>query len=386
VSERNHHTSGISQTEKAALYNQAKRRHAFAQGILWVVFLLYLLEGSAHDIRRLVMTVGGGPVVWVGLYFVIFAGVFELISLPFTVASGYFVEKRYGQLNQTAKAWTWDLIKAQTMGLLLGLIAVELLYVFIRSAGIWWWLWAGGAFALFFIILAQITPILILPVFYKFRKMDDQPLTDRLMTLCRRAGEKVIGIYIWDLAVKTRKANAALIGLGATRRVILADTLLDNFTASEVEVVLAHELGHHRLHHLPVLLILNVVVALAAFFAADLAFYYAGQYLDFPDLTDVGGMPFLALVFTVVVFCTLPLVNGVSRYLEYQADWYALRLTGLVGSFISTMERLAALNLSELKTSPVMEFLFHSHPTPAKRIEAAKQFRRMQVRRSYAVH
>ena len=386
MSERNHHTSGISIAEKAALYNQAKRRHAFAQGILWVLFLLYLLEGSAHEIRRLVMTVGGGPVVWVGLYFVIFAGIFELISLPFTVASGYFVEKKFDQLTQTAKAWIWDLIKAQAMGMLLGLIAVELLYVFIRSAGAWWWLWAGGAFALFFIILAQITPILILPVFYKFRKMDDQPLTDRLMTLCRRAGEKVMGIFIWDLAVKTRRANAALVGMGATRRVILADTLLDSFTSSEVEVVLAHELGHHRLHHLPLLLLLNVIVALAAFFAADLAFYFAGPFLGFPDLTDVGGMPLLALVFSVVFFCALPLVNGVSRYLEYQADWYALSLTGLVGSFISTMERLAALNLSELKPNPVLEFLFHSHPTPAKRIEAAKQFRRTQVRRANAVH
>jgi STE24 endopeptidase len=386
VSERNHHNSGISPSEKAASYNRAKQRLAFAQAGLWVLYLVYLIQGGARDIRWLVMAIGGGPVVWVGLYFVVAAGIFELISLPFTVASGYLLEKKYDQLTQTLKSWIWDLIKAQIVGMVLGLIAVELLYVFIRSTGIWWWLWAGGAFALFFVVLAQISPILILPVFYKFRKMDDQPLTDRLMALCRRAGEKVMGVYIWDLAVKTRKANAAVVGLGATRRVILADTLLDGFTASEVEVVLAHELGHHRLHHMPIILILNVAVALAAFFAADLAFHFVGPHIGFPDLADVGGMPLLAAVFTVVVLCAMPVVNGLSRRLEYQADWYALRLTGLVGSFISTMERLSAMNLSELKPNPAIEFLFHSHPTPAKRIEAAKQFRRMQVRSTDAVH
>lgn len=368
------------------MYNRVKQRLGFAQAVLWILYLVYLIAGGAHDIRGLVLAAGGGPVVWVALYFIVAAGVFEFISLPFTVASGYFIEKKFGQLAQTAKAWTWDLVKAQAVGMVLGLLAVELLYVFIRSAGTWWWLWAGGAFALFFVVLAQITPVLILPVFYKFRKMDDQPLTGRLIALCQRAGARVMGIYIWDLASKTRRVNAALVGLGSTRRVILADGLISGFTPSEVEVVLAHELGHHRLYHLPQILIINVAVALAAFYVADVAFRLIGPSLGFPDMADVGGMPLLAVVFTVVVFCSLPLVNGMSRLLEYQADLYALRLTGLVGSFISAMERLAAYNLAELKPSPWMEFLFHSHPTPAKRIEAAKRFRRTEMRNTDAVH
>ena len=375
-----------ARTEKASAYHRLKRRLAVAEYCLGFLYLLALLAtGWTFDLRDLAIKAGGGPAVWILLYFVIGALVYEILTLPLNIVSGYLLEKKFGLLNQSGLSWALDLIKAQLVGLALGAIAVEILYLFLRWAGGWWWLPAGAAFALLFIILAQLSPVIILPLFFKFKKLPDDDLTERLLALCRRAGTEVHGIYEWGLSSKTKAVNAALMGWGRTRRVVLADNLLRGFTPSEVEVVLAHELGHQRLHHLPKLLLVQVAVTFLAFLLANAGYRLVGPSFGLGVLSDAAGLPLLVLCFTVVGVLSLPAVNYLSRRFEQRADLFALQLTGLVGSFISTMERLVALNLGEMKPHPVVEFLFHAHPSPARRIQAAKEFRE-SMRRVDAVH
>ena len=365
----------MTRVEKARQYHRTGRRLAVAEFLLGAAYLIWLLvSGWTFYFRHLAYQAGGGPAVWVGVYFVLAMSVFELISLPLGVYSGYVVEKRYGLLNQSAASWVWDLVKSWLVGLGLGLIAVELLYLIIRLAGSWWWLPAGLAFTLLFVVLAQLAPVLIFPIFYKFKKLEENDLTSRLTDLCSRAGTEVMGIYEWGLSEKTRKVNAALTGWGPTRRVILSDSLLAQFTPSEIEAVLAHELGHHRRHHLWLLLGLQVIVVFAAFIAADLLFRFLGPVFGLESLQDAAGMPLLGLSFTIVGLIALPLVNTVSRRLERQADQFALEMTDLAGSFVSALERLAVMNLSEMSPHPVIEFMFHGHPSPARRIAEAKSF------------
>lgn len=369
--------NGLTQVEKARTYNRLKRRLGYAEFGLGPAWLLVLLiSGLTFDLRNLALGLGGGPAVWVLVYFLIAALFLELLTLPLNILSGFFLEKRFGLLNQSASAWTWDYVKAILLSLVLGGAAVELLYLFLSLAGRWWWVPAGGAFALFFVLLAQLTPVLILPLFFKFKPLPETDFSRRLMALCGRAGAPVLGIYEWELSTRTRRANAALAGWGPTRRVVLSDSLLNDFTPSGVEVILAHELGHYRLGHLSKLLGLQIVLTFAAFALADQVYRALGPYLGLHDISDIAGLPLLVLAFIGTGLSVLPLVNMVSRRLERQADDFALKLTGLVGSFISAMERLAALNLAEVDPHPVIEFLFHSHPSPAKRIQAAKDYMR----------
>ena len=377
----------MTRAEKAGLYNRLKRRMGYAELILGLTYLIVLLvSGWTFDLRNLALSLGGGPVLWVLTYFVLAALIFNLLALPLSVLSGYFLERRFGLINQSPAKWAADFLKAQALGLVLGAVAVESLYLCFRWAGSWWWLPAGGAFALFFILLAQITPILILPLFFKFRGLPDNDLTRRLKALCHRSGTQVLGIYEWGLSARTRKANAALVGWGPTRRVVLSDSLLKDFTPSEIEVILAHELGHFRLGHLKRLMALQVGLTLAAFLIADRLFRSLGPALGFDHLSDVAGLPLLILVFVGTALAALPLVNMVSRRLERQADYFALSLTGLVGSFLAAMEHLAALNLAETDPHPLVEFMFHSHPSPAKRIRAAKNYMYRQMKKSDALH
>ncbi len=379
--------NGLTQTEKARSYNRLKRLLYLSELGLGAVYLLALLiYGWSWDLRDLAMQVGGGPVVWVLVYFVLLAIVFEILTLPLSIISGYYLEKYYGLLNQSAYAWTKDLIKSQLVGLFLGAAAIEILYLFLRWAGQWWWLPAGAAFALFFILLAQLTPVVILPIFFKFKRLPDNEFTRRLLGLCTRAEASVLGIYEWGLSTKTRRANAALVGWGPTRRVVLSDSLLSSFTPSEIEVVLAHELGHFRLNHLRWLLVIQILITFLAFILADLIFHWLGPFVGLTHLDDVAGLPLMILIFMAVSLVTLPAVNLVSRLMEKQADLFALTMTELTGSFISAMERLTIMNLGEMDPHPLIELLFHSHPSPVKRIQAAKEFRRNHTGTDHAVH
>ena len=163
---------------------------------------------------------------------------------------GFRLEQRFKLSNQRFGSWIWDEVKGFLLGLVLGAVVVELLYLTIRQWPQNWWLLAWAMFMGLFVLLAQLAPVVLLPIFYKFEPLEDEDLRRRLVILGERAGTRVRGVYRWQLSEKSKKANAALTGLGSTRRIILADTLLDNYSPDEIEAVLAHELGHHVHHHI----------------------------------------------------------------------------------------------------------------------------------------
>ena len=224
-----------------------------------------------------------------------------------------------------------------------------------------------------FILLAQIAPVVLFPIFYKFEPLDNEELKSRLVRLGQRAGTRVRGVYKWKLSEKSKKANAALTGLGATRRIILADTLLDNYSYDEIEAVLAHELGHHVHRHIVKSILVQAGITFFGFWAANAVLHYAidKQHM-FETLSDFANFPLLALVSTVLSFLLMPLLNAYSRFNERQADRYAFKSIINVSPFISSMNKLADQNLAERSPSKWVEWFFHSHPAISKRVAAAK--------------
>ncbi|MBW2621871.1 MAG: M48 family metallopeptidase [Deltaproteobacteria bacterium] len=361
--------------EQARRYNRIKRRFQYAQLALGLVYLLlFIFTDLTFGVRDAGARISSNYYIQILIYFALFMLLFELLTLPLSVISGFFVERRFDLLRQSGLSWTWDYIKSTVLGLVLGGAAMELLYLVIKRTGEWWWVAAGTVFAFCFFLLAQLTPVLILPLFYKFKPLAQTELDERLTRLCERARTKVRGIYEWGLSAKTREANAALMGWGMTRRVVISDTLLNNFEPAEVEVILAHELGHHRLRHLPRLMVIQIFMTFLTFAVCDWAFRVVGPSLGFESLQDIAGMPLLALIFFLIGFLALPAINMYSRKLERAADRYAIEFTGLAKPFASAMNRLAGLNLAEAEPHPFIEFLFHSHPSPAKRVQSALNY------------
>jgi STE24 endopeptidase len=293
---------------------------------------------------------------------------------------GFRLERRYKLSTQRFRSWIWDEVKGFLVGLVLGTIVVELLYFTMRQWPQNWWLLAWALFMVLFVLLAQLAPVLLFPIFYKFEPLDNEELRRRLVVLSERAGTRVRGVYRWKLSEKSKKANAALTGLGATRRIILADTLLDNYTSDEIEAVLAHELGHHVHRHILKSIFVQAAITLLGFWLANWALHYAVDHhmFEFVQVSDFADLPLLALVATILSFLLMPALNAYSRYNERQADRYAFESIASVEPFISSMNKLAEQNLAERTPAKWVEWFFHSHPSISRRLAAADEWGRTQ--------
>ncbi len=195
----------------------------------------------------------------------------QLIELPFAFYQGYRLEHRYGLSTQRLGQWWADHAKGAALGGAFAIMAASLVYWAMRSAPTWWWALSAIAAVTALVGLVHLAPVLLLPLFYSFKPLDRPALVSRLLTLADRARTQVVGIYEWVLSAHTRKANAALTGMGRTRRILLSDTLLASYSDDEIEVVLAHELSHHVHHDLWRGMALQAAMIGAAFFAAHLA-------------------------------------------------------------------------------------------------------------------
>src|SRR5215472_3227870 len=199
----------------------------------------------------------------------VYAAALEVLLLPIAYWSSFVLEHRFGLSNQTFARWVWKQVKGWLVGGPIGLVLLLGLYALLWFGGAWWWLWAAAGWLAATLVLGQLLPVVILPLFYKVTRLDDAPLLERLRGVADGTGLAVEGVYRLHLSAETKKANAALAGLGRTRRVLLGDTLLDQFTPEEIEVVFAHEVGHHVYRHLPKLVLVSVILSAAGFWLVD---------------------------------------------------------------------------------------------------------------------
>src|SRR6202049_3941757 len=368
-----------SDSPEARRYNRIRRWLSIADFAVGFVFLIVLLiTGWSSWLRDVAYRLGFQSYslsLFVYLLLLLVIGKALGVGLDYY---GFLLERRFKLSTQRFSSWAWDEVKGFLVGLVLGGIVVEVVYLSIRQWPQHWWMLAWGLFMLLFIVMAQLAPVILLPIFYKFEPLDNEDLRRRLVVLSERAGTRVRGVYRWKLSEKSKKANAALTGMGATRRIILADTLLDNYTPDEIEAVLAHELGHHVHSHIVKSIFVQAAITLFGFWAANWVLHYAVDQHMFEELSDFANLPLLALVSVVLSFLLMPALNAYSRFNERQADRYAFESISSVEPFITSMNKLAEQNLAERTPSKWIEVLFHSHPAISKRVAAAEAWSRTQ--------
>lgn len=358
--------------------DEARRYHRLqfllglaALALTAVYMLVWLVTGAARALDH-----AGAALTtswWLRLLLVAAAlGLGEMVvAFPLRWLRGFWLARRFGLLHQPLAAWLLDRAKAGALGAVLGLGGVLLVYALLRVTA-WWWLIAAGVFFVVGVTLAALFPVIIMPLFYRVTRLADAALERRLLRLAERAGVVAVGVWILDQSRKSRTANAAVVGLGRTRRIILFDTLATGFREDEVEAVLAHELGHHVHGDLRWGLVVQGALTLVTFRVAAALLRAGVDLWGLAGVADPAGLPWLALVFMLVGVVQLPLTNGFSRWIERRADDFALALTRDPGAFIGAMERLGALNLAERRPHWLKEFLLYSHPALDRRIARAR--------------
>jgi len=303
--------------------------------------------------------------------FGIVIGLHIIVAFPLSFYSGYVVEHRFGLSKQSLRRWLRNWALGNSFAVFLGAALNLGLFWIIWNAGPSWWLIAAAAFFVVSVVVGQLAPVLFLPLFYKVEPLENPDLTQRLQRLAAGTGLTIEGVFRLGLSADTVKANAMLAGLGRTRRVLLGDTLLEKFSAEEIEVIFAHEIGHHVHRHIPKMIANGVVISLVGFWLLDRLLVW---WTDVPAAANAptSSLPLVMFALTLFMMVVAPLQNALSRHYERQCDRYALERTGLPEAFRSAFHKLARLNKADPEPHPLEVILFHSHPPIAQRLAMAE--------------
>ncbi len=360
---------------RAREYARIRRRLSFARTAAGLAILALLaVTPLSKAVRTAIEERTTNQWLVVLAYLLLFGVATEILSCPLSVYSGWQLPRKYGLSHQSFGGWLADRAKGWLIGGALGLGMGELLYFGLRRLPDWWWLVGGAVYLLFTIVLANLAPVLIMPLFNRFTPIADAALRERILRLAERAGTRVRGVYSMDFSRRTSAANAFVTGIGNTRRIVLGDTLIDNYTPREIEVVMAHELGHHVHGDIWRGLAFETVATLVGLCIANLLLHASVDAFGYRNVSDVAAFPLLALILSLFGLVTMPLTNAYSRAREYAADDYALRLTGDAPAFITAMQRLGNQNLAEPEPPRWVVLLFYSHPPLPDRIRHAEGY------------
>ncbi len=358
--------------EKAKEYARLKRRLSYIDLVFAGGLLLLLIFGGLS--QRLAGSLALSPAPAAGLYFLFLMAAYGVLLSPLSYYRGLVLPQRYGLSLQKLADWLSDIVKAGVLVIVLGAGIVAAIFWFMSSLPQIWWLLSWGFVVLVSLALTILAPVLIVPIFFKMEPLADTELKERLKRLSRQARVRVGGIYTIAFSSKGTTANAALMGIGRTRRIVLSDTLLEQYSPAEIEVIMAHELGHQRHHDIFRLFVVQSAILLAGFYVTNIILKATIVPLGFSSLSDIATLPLLILIFGVVSLLFAPLTNSFSRQLETAADGYALSLTDDPGSFISSMTRLTDQNLAEAQPSRWVELLLWDHPSYQRRVEYAHRY------------
>lgn len=360
---------------KAKIYSRINQIVTVTETIIFFgILLLLLFTGISREIESLSYKITTNNYFALLIFLGIVGLTESIINFPLNFYSGYILEHKYDLSNQTLLKYFTEKAKSFAVGVVIGLPVILIFYFILLNYENYWWLILGLFIFFFSVIIGRIAPILIFPLFYKFKPIENESIKNRILGLCRKAKVDIKGIYVFDMSKNTKKANAAFTGLGKSKRIILGDTLIEKFTEDEIESVFAHEVGHYKKKHIFKLMFLSTILTFAGLYITSVLYEASLSYFGFSYVYEISALPLMAIYLSLYGLITAPISNIFSRKYEWEADKFALDNTENKNAFISAMEKLAEQNLADKEPNKIIEFLFHSHPSLQKRIEYASNY------------
>jgi STE24 endopeptidase len=358
---------------RAKAYNRTKLISGITSSVLsFGLIVLFVVGRFSRDLEQWVRSYASNDYVAL-LLFALCLGLLQLlITLPMGFYSGFVIEHRYNLSNQSFGRWAWERLKGTLVSLPIVIAVLFLLFFCLATYRELWWLPVSICLTFLSVVLARIAPILLLPLFYKFTPLEDGSLKNRILRLCDETGLRVNGVFSFNLSKNTKKANAGFTGIGKSKRIILGDTLVKEFSEEEIETVFAHELGHYKYRHIVIGILASVISTFAGLFITARLYQWSVVWLGFGSVSELAALPLLAIWLSLFGLVTSPIGNMISRRHERQADAYAVRATGNKAAFLGALRKLASMNLADPEPHPLIEFLFYSHPSISRRIEGVE--------------
>lgn len=356
-------------------YNNTKLAIGIGKAIVsFVLLYLFIDLGFSLSLQNYIQSFTENSYL-VFLMFVFTLGIASsILFLPVNIYTGFYLEHKYNLSNQTFFKYFLENLKSMLVGLVIGVPILLLFFYVLNKFDDLWWLVFASAMFLISVVLSQIFPIVIMPIFYKVSPLQDEELKSRISNLAKDAGIKVQNVFTFDMSKNTKKANAAFTGLGKTKRIILGDTLLKDYSKDEIETVIAHELGHYKHKHIVKNIVFGTVSSFLTFFVISILYKNSLSWFDFEYITQIAALPLLSLWAMVIGLIQSPIGNILSRKYEYEADRYAIETTRKPESFINTLNRLTNQNLGDREPHPFIEWFFYSHPSIKNRVKAIQDF------------
>jgi len=352
-------------------YNRTKLTVGIIETVLsFVLIFLFVKSGLNSRLEELIRIYSQNDYL-VFLFFILIMGIGSSVLFPpLSFYSSYFLEHKYKLSNQSLLKWVWESFKTVAVSSVIATPILLAFYYSILHYGTNWWLPFAAVLFLFSVILARVVPVYILPLFYKLIPIENESLKNRITQLADEAGIKVENIFKFDMSKNTKKANAAFTGIGRSKRILLGDTLLDNFSEDEIETVIAHELGHYKNKHIIKNIIYGTITSFLTLFVVSIFYSDSIFWFNLKSIEQIAALPLLVLWLMVIGLVQTPLGNILSRKYEYEADQYAIQATQKSSVFIATLEKLNKQNLGDPEPHPFIEWYFYSHPSIAKRTNA----------------
>ena len=350
-------------------YTGRKIRLSIWRTVLTFAFLIVILViGASTFVRTLVADWSGNFYFQAALYLIIFRIIYDAVFLPMDYYGSFTLEHEFSLSNQTFFDWIKQGLKKWMLSLLLFMFAAEALYAILKFFPNYWWLVAMAGWFVLTIVIGKLAPVLIIPLYYKCTKLENDELKEKLLKISSACNVKIKEVFEIQLSKETKKANAAVVGFGKSKRILIADSLLQNYTNDEIEAIFAHELGHICLHHITKIFIFGAAVSFVVFYFAYISFDKSMVLFGFEQVYDVAAFPLLVLIFSIAGLIFLPLQNAFTRHLEKQADLFAVSHIQGSENFASALSKLGKQNLSDPSPSKIVRFFFYTHPPISERI------------------
>jgi STE24 endopeptidase len=363
----------------AKRYNNIKLAVGISEGIAsFIIILLFVWLGYSKELENYLSNYFSNQYLLFLVFLFVLGLAGSILSFPISYYNGFYLEHKYNLSNQTLWKWILEGIKGLLVSLVIGVPILLLFYFTLNQFSDLWWLPFATLMFFISVVLSQIFPILIFPIFYKITPIENENLKERINKLARNARLKVENVYRFDMSKNTKKAHAAFTGLGKTKRIILGDTLLDNYSEDEIETVIAHELGHFKKKHIIKNIFIGTASSFLTLYLIAILYQISLSWFGFNSITEISALPLLALWSMLIGLIQSPLGNILSRKFEFEADEYAINETKKPLAFIKTLEKLTDQNLGDKEPHPFVEWFFYSHPSIKNRISAIERFAKIK--------